>query len=379
MMCRISFVMIALCLAFFGAIEAADVDLQTAASAQPSALPGESVTIAVDYQNNSVDAPQLAIMTFVWPRGAYLEADQDLIDAYHASFTDTRTNELDGDSIDGPYFFINGSCDGFLSQIYNNTTETLDLPGGSSGQYTLTVPMPMEQPRMATFRVDEPAVLAGSYDFLEGDCNDCDDPGGASCMGTPVGLIEPVSGTLVLVDDGTGEINDGCETLINGAEISGNFAVINRGGCPFGDKALNAHTAGATGIIIVNNEPNFAPGRIAVGPAGGTIGIDSGNLGLSVSSPVVFISQEDGQPRIDALAQGTVSATIGRIPTNDIEFASNAFHYLGTGGVAVDQDPNPANNQSSATITVPAWIFSDGFESGGYVGLVRPRAAFQPT
>jgi PKD repeat protein len=353
---RVLFLMVMVCLAAFGTVDALDVDLQTDASAQATAQPGEAVTVAVDYQNNSADPPQLGIATFIWPRGGYFEIDDAFVDAYNASFTDTRTNELDGDA-DGPFFFINGSCDGYLSQIYNNTTETLDLPGGESGQFTLTIPMPMEQPEMATFRVDEPADLAGSYNFLEGDCNDCDDPGGASCMGTPVGLIEPISGNLVLVDDGTNETADGCEALVNGGDVAGNFAVIDRGECEFGVKVLNAFVAGATGIIIVNNEPNFSPpvmgsSRISVGPSGGTIGIDTNNLGIAATSPVVFISQEDGQPLKDALTQGTVSATIGRIPTDDVTFASNAFHYLGPAGRPLDLDRNPANDDSSATITV---------------------------
>jgi PKD repeat protein len=349
---RVSFLMMVICLASFGIAGAADVDLQTDASAQATAEPGEAVTFAVDYQNNSADEGQLSIMTFIWPRGAYFDIDDAFVDAYNASFTDTRTNELDGDA-DGPFFFINGSCDGYLSQIYSNATETLDLPGGASGQYTLTVPMPMEQPEMATFRVDEPADLAGSYYFLEGACNDCDDPGGASCMGTPVGLIEPISGSLVVVDDGTDATADGCETLVNGADVAGNFAVIDRGACDFGVKVLNAFVAGATGIIIVNNEANFLPGRISVSPAGGSIGIDSNNLGIAATSPVVFISQEDGQPLKDALAQGTVSVTIGRLPTDNVEFASSAFHYLPTGSqFALDLDRDPSNDDGSATVMV---------------------------
>jgi PKD repeat protein len=334
-----------------GLVGAAQVDLSTSASAQATAEPGESVVVSVDYANNSAADPQRSIMSFYWPRGAYFDVDQDFVDAFLASFTDTRTNALVVGTDSTPNFYINGSCDGYLVQIYNNGTSTMDAPAGESGQYTLTIPMPMEKPGIGKFMITEPASVAGEYNFLSGDCpDDCDDPGGFSCMGTPVGLIEtPVTAEVVIADDGTGESADGCEPFVNGAEVSGKIALVNRGVCAFGVKAFNAHNAGAVGTIIVNNEPNNSPGRISVGPTPGSIGVDEDSLGKVVTGPVVFITNEDGAPIAAAAASGTVMASIGRFDSDDVTFSSTVFHY---GLNPPDSDPDPSNDESSATITV---------------------------
>lgn len=348
---RVSVLAIILCLGAFGFAGAAEVDLATSASAPATAEPGEEVTVAVDYSNLSSADPGQAILSFYWPRGAYFDVDQAFVDAFLASFTDTRTNAL-VEGADGPNFYINSSCDGYLVQIYNNDTSTLDLPGGETGQYTLSIPMPMEQPELGTFMINEPESIAGTYNFLSGNCpDDCDDPGGFSCMGTPPGLIEdPVPTAVVIGDDGTGDDpNDACEPLVNGAEVAGNYALVNRGTCAFGVKALNAHNAGAAGTIIVNNEPNNQAGRISVGPTPGAISVDTDGLGFVATGPVIFITSEDGTPIADAIGQGTVTATIGRIGSDTVPFSTTVFHY---GASPLDSDPDPSNDESVAPIMV---------------------------
>ncbi|MDN3612445.1 M28 family metallopeptidase [Vibrio ostreicida] len=62
---------------------------------------------------------------------------------------------------------------------------------------------------------------------------------------------------------------DGCEaTDFVGKDVSGKIAVIQRGGCSFDAKAVNAENAGANAIIVFNQGND--PGRTAV--VGGTLG-----------------------------------------------------------------------------------------------------------
>ena len=89
------------------------------------------------------------------------------------------------------------------------------------------------------------------------------------------------AGELVLVDDGTAGDSLGCNALINGAQISGKIAVVYRGSCEFGIKALNAQNAGAIGVIVINN-------------ATGTMDMGAGANGASVNIPVAMISNADG-------------------------------------------------------------------------------------
>lgn len=121
----------------------------------------------------------------------------------------------------------------------------------------------------AGLNVLSPPSVAGSYTYQAPSAW-----GGNVQTGT-------VYGPLVLVNDGSANPTQGCQTLVNAAAVSGRIAVIDRGTCEFGVKALNAQNAGATGVIIVNN-------------AAGTIDMGAGAQGANVTIPVVMVSQANG-------------------------------------------------------------------------------------
>ena len=85
-----------------------------------------------------------------------------------------------------------------------------------------------------------------------------------------------VSGNVIAVDLdlGLGNIStSGCEvTDFDGMDWSGtaDIALIQRGVCSFGSKAMNAETAGAEGVIIFNQGNTTDPGRQGV--IAGTLG-----------------------------------------------------------------------------------------------------------
>jgi len=92
----------------------------------------------------------------------------------------------------------------------------------------------------------------------------------------------PLAGELACLRDGVADINtfNGCTPAVNGAELNGKVALIDRGGCSFSDKVANAQAAGATGAIIVNNAGDTPP------PLGGT--------DPSITIPAVGIGRTDG-------------------------------------------------------------------------------------
>ncbi len=95
-------------------------------------------------------------------------------------------------------------------------------------------------------------------------------------------LEEPgVTGDVVLVNDGTGLPSEGCSTLINGAQIAGNIALVDRGSCTFVSKALNAQNEGAIAVIIVDNSGGSAPPSL-------------GGTDPTVTIPVVSVTTADG-------------------------------------------------------------------------------------
>jgi hypothetical protein len=92
-----------------------------------------------------------------------------------------------------------------------------------------------------------------------------------------------VTGDVVLVNDGSGTTTDGCEALINGAQISGNIALIDRGTCAFVTKAQNAQAAGAIAVIIANNVAD--PDPITLGGTDPTITIPGSTSPSSWTPP----------------------------------------------------------------------------------------------
>lgn len=102
---------------------------------------------------------------------------------------------------------------------------------------------------------------------------------------------ETAYGQLVLANDGSANPTLGCGALVNAAAMAGNIAVIDRGNCEFGNKALNAQNAGAIAAIIVNN----VAGLIQMGA-----GAQSGN----VTIPTIMITQADGNLIKERINQG---------------------------------------------------------------------------
>jgi len=116
------------------------------------------------------------------------------------------------------------------------------------------------------FDVNTPSGIAGSYNQET----------------SPIGAPNyTVTGDIVIVDDGTATPTKACSPLVNSAALSGNIALIDRGNCEFGTKALQAENAGAIAAIICNN----VSGRIFSMPRGSD--------GASVTIPTIMVSYDD--------------------------------------------------------------------------------------
>jgi hypothetical protein len=121
-------------------------------------------------------------------------------------------------------------------------------------------------------------------------------------------------GILTLARDTGGTSDtDGCEPIIS--DVAGRIALVDRGGCTFLVKALNAQNAGAIGVVVANS----SPGLFALG------GADP-----SVVIPVVGITQEAGNAiRISPALSNTVD---GGVPAR--LRPSTTFRAGTTGGFA---------------------------------------------
>ena len=115
--------------------------------------------------------------------------------------------------------------------------------------------------------VESPSQIAGVFDVSHPT-----DWGGAITG-------EALTAEVAVVNDGTINGSQGCGDLVNGADLMGKIALIDRGTCEFGRKVVNAENAGAVGAIICNFEEG-APG-MAAGAVGGQATIPVVSMGLN--------------------------------------------------------------------------------------------------
>jgi hypothetical protein len=118
-------------------------------------------------------------------------------------------------------------------------------------------------------------TLAGSYDVLA-----------AEFGGEFTSTLITGQTVLMIDDDTTGDPNDACDPLLNGASLAGKIAITRRGACAFTDKVIAAQDAGAIMVIVINNQP---------GPP-----IVMGGTNPDITIPALMIGAEDGEALLNS-------------------------------------------------------------------------------
>ncbi|HEV8660328.1 MAG TPA: PA domain-containing protein [Thermoanaerobaculia bacterium] len=122
-----------------------------------------------------------------------------------------------------------------------------------------------------------------------------------------------LTGSIVAAEDANDadgpSTTDGCSPYTNASAISGNIALVDRGTCTFVKKAQNAQTAGASGVLIVDNRRDtcLAPGM--------------GGDDTSITIPIISINADDGEAIRAQIAAG-VRAML-RVDPSTMAGASN--------------------------------------------------------
>jgi hypothetical protein len=140
--------------------------------------------------------------------------------------------------------------------------------------------------RAPTFTVNWPRYIAGSYLVQR------------ALFGPPIELVG-VTGGLAVVNDGSGARTLGCNALVNGAEIAGKIAVVDRGECLFTQKVKNAQNAGAVAVLVVNNRPDEF--------------VMMGGSDPTITIPSAHISQANGELIKSALEPGGALRGVRRL------------------------------------------------------------------
>jgi large repetitive protein len=177
--------------------------------------------------------------------------------------------------------------------------EAQDTGGQATNNANMATPADGRSPRMQMFLWTGPSIAVGQTQLEVVQPPNL--AGAVAATAAPFGPSSETSasGQLAVADDGEGTSSDGCEA-ITGA-VTGAVALIDRGACPFVQKALNAQTAGAVAAIIVNNDPTEAD---VPPPLGG----DSDQ----VTIPVIGVSLNAGAILKDAAAAAPTMVTLSR-------------------------------------------------------------------
>ncbi|MGJ8724292.1 MAG: PA domain-containing protein [Roseibacillus sp.] len=205
-------------------------------------------------------------------------------------------------STTGGYF--GGSPNAFASLIYD---ASLELPW-TQMTAAQRVTSSTSDPNLTWNGPNVTGAINGIESFVSQGSNISDDNTFAAIQAAFGGSIPATgtSGSLVLVDDGVGEeLSNGVgstadlvEEIQNGAEVSGNIALIARGLVNFDLKVVRAENAGAIAAVVYNN----VDGDALLTPSGGT--------GENVPTiPMVFISENSGN-ELRALLTDDVVLTI---------------------------------------------------------------------
>ncbi len=186
--------------------------------------------------------------------------------------------------------------------------------------------------------VQEPANLAGSYDFTYSSDND---------WGADMDTVAITAEAAFAYDGSATEDSLACEAIVNRSEIEGKIAVLYRGECNFSLKALNVQDSGAVACVIINNVP------------GGPVGMGAGSFSAGVTIPVVMISDLDGAALRDSILSGAVTIFLGN---NTGLFTNNIGSYKANIGMANSQSIPSQFAASSSDFSVPigAWVHNYG-------------------
>ncbi len=214
-------------------------------------------------------------------------------------------------------------------------------PDGYSGVMQLYVWQPPEKDSLI---IESPASIAGKIVSVH----------------TPVSpvIYAPINRQVVLVNDGSAYPSYACNSLVNGSQLNGKIALVDRGICSFTSKLLKIQSAGAVAMIICNNEDNEPFGF--------------GGFTNGINIPAVMIRKSDCQ-KIKLQLQNGVFVTL--LPGSGLKFSVNQrsliFSRAGFGGMISNINTDIISVYDNANLITDACdIVTNGSQLNGKIALI---------
>ena len=165
-----------------------------------------------------------------------------------------------------------------------------------------------------------------------------------------------VRGPVVRADDGIGDPWDACQDLTGFP--AGSIAIIDRGSCTFRDKVSRAEAAGASAVIVVNDQGDEI--------------LEMGGDGTA-AIPSIFVRATDGVRLLSALDQGLEVAI--RLPaSSDASFRWLIGEDTLTGGLRDMYSPSCFGDPGA--VADPAYVCSEADNGGVHTNSGIPNRVF---
>lgn len=217
--------------------------------------------------------------------------------------------------------------------------------------------------------VGDKVIGVASFDNTEYDARmftvspDGREVGYAEASGAP---SAPTSGDVPLSRTGTPDsTQDGCTAAGALPDLTGTVALIERGTCPFYEKAHNAQQAGASAVVLYNNVPGaFAPTVAPPTPADPPITI-----------PVVAVDQETGIELDGRIAAGATTLTWTDETTTVENSTGGLISSFSSYGMASDLSLKPDLGAPGGLIRSTYPLEGDGYAVISGTSMASPHVA----
>ena len=144
----------------------------------------------------------------------------------------------------------------------------------------------------------------------------------------------------------------------NNSAFIGSIVLIERGGCEFGLKALNAQNSGAIAVIIYNNNNNNQPLSMAAGA-----------VGDDVTIPVFSMSGADGNDLVDFMGDGTETYAI--LNSDNLTCTKSTPSYVSGGATRFISPSMDLTYYENPIMTFNTWFQNIGDENSEDSLLVK--------
>lgn len=174
--------------------------------------------------------------------------------------------------------------------------------------------------------------------------------------------IPPTSGSFPMARTGTpASAEDGCAPGDYDSFPAGHIALVQRGGCTFHIKALNAQNGGAAALVLYNNTAGALNPTVAGDPP--------------ITIPVVAITQADGVLIDGLIADGETILTWGTGTVSTPNVGGGLISPFSSFGMAADLTLKPDIGAPGGSIfsTIPLELGGHGQNSG--TSMAAPHVA----